>query len=182
MSIVKMGKSLLIVASATLLFACAGSNTDDSKDANTNAEAEAVVAPPAKTEAELAAEAAEAALAANAEARQAAGSTVYFELDDDVVSSAGRSVLEAHAWFLSQPANSGTVVSVDGHCDERGTPAYNLALGERRAKAVAQILMSYGVSDSQIKTVSHGEEMPADPGHDESAWSQNRRAVLDYAE
>ena len=170
-----MGKSLVILASATLLFACAGTDTTNNQPVEPVEEAPAVVAPPEKTELELATE-------ANAAARAAAGSTVYFALDDDVVTSEGRAVLEAHAWFLSQPANSSTVVSVDGHCDERGTPAYNLALGERRAKAVAQILMSYGVASSQIKTVSHGEEMPANPGHDEAAWSENRRAVLDYAE
>jgi len=172
-----MGKSLIVVASAMILFACAGTDTSDTQkvedtiveDTNT------VVQPPEKSVEELAEE-------ANAAARAAAGSTVYFELDEDIVSSKGRSVLEAHAWFLSQAKNSGIVVTVDGHCDERGTPAYNLALGERRAKAVAQILMSYGVSSSQITTVSHGEEMPADPGHDESAWAQNRRAALDYAE
>ncbi len=177
MSIVKIGKSLVIVASATLLFACAGTDTSDQEDANANQVEEVVTAPlpPEKTPEELARE-------ANDAARADAGSTVYFELDEDVVSSRGRAVLEAHAWFLSQTENAGTVVAVDGHCDERGTPAYNLALGERRAKAVAQILMSYGVSSSQIKTVSHGEEQPADPGHDETAWAQNRRAVLDYAE
>lgn len=176
MSILKMGKSLVIVASATLLFACAGTDTSTTEDVDTTSQTSAVAPPPpSKTPAELRAE-------ANASAREAAGTTVYFELDQDVVSSAGRSVLEAHAWFLSQAKNSGIVVAVDGHCDERGTPAYNLALGERRAKAVAQILMSYGVSSSQIKTVSHGEEMPAAIGHDEAAWSQNRRAVLDYAE
>jgi len=180
MSIEKMGKSLLIVASAMFLFACAGSKTDTSEAVDTDAANEVVEAAP--TAEELADQAAEKARAANAAAREAAGSTVYFELDDDVVSSAGRAVLEAHAWFLSQPANSATVVAVDGHCDERGTPEYNLALGERRANAVAQILMSYGVSSSQINTVSHGEEQPADAGHDESAWSQNRRAALDYAE
>jgi peptidoglycan-associated lipoprotein len=175
MSILKMGKGLVMVASATLLFACAGSDTSTTEDVAVVDNTPAVVAPPVKSEAELRSE-------ANAAARQSAGTTVYFELDQDVVNSAGRSVLEAHAWFLSQAENSGVVVAVDGHCDERGTPAYNLALGERRAKAVAQVLMSYGVSSSQIKTVSHGEEMPAATGHDESAWSQNRRAVLDYAE
>ena len=177
MSIVKMGKSLIIVASATLLFACAGSDTDGADEAVVTeavAETKTVEAPPEKTADEI-------ALEQNKAARDAAN-TVYFDLDEDVVSSAGRAVLEAHAWFLARAENSGTIVSVDGHCDERGTPAYNLALGERRAKAVAQILMSYGVSSSQVKTVSHGEEMPAVEGHDESAWSQNRRAVLDYAE
>ncbi len=176
MSIVKMGKSLVIVASATLLFACAGTDTGDTQEVDqVDQVVEQVVQPPEKTVEELAKE-------ANDAARAAAGSTVYFELDEDIVSSKGRAVLEAHAWFLSQTENAGTVVAVDGHCDERGTPAYNLALGERRAKAVAQILMSYGVSSSQIKTVSHGEEQPADSGHDEAAWAQNRRAVLDYAE
>jgi len=171
-----MGKSLVILASATLLFACAGTDTTtEETPPPVETTAPVVEAPPVKTEAEL-------ALEANAAARAAAGSTVYFELDEDVVSSEGRAVLEAHAWFLSQSANSNTVVSVDGHCDERGTPEYNLALGERRAKAVAQILMSYGVASSQIKTVSHGEEMPANPSHDESAWAENRRAVLDYTE
>jgi peptidoglycan-associated lipoprotein len=175
MSIIKFGKSVVIVASATLLFACAGTKTEEETPAvETTPEVTAPITP-VKTDAEIAAE-------ANAAARQAAGTTVYFELDEDVVSSQGRAVLEAHAWFLSQAENSGIVVTVDGHCDERGTPAYNLALGERRAKAVSQILMSYGVSSSQIKTVSHGEEMPAAMGHDEAAWKQNRRAVLDYAE
>jgi len=175
MSIVKMGKSLVIVASATLLFACAGSDTSDKEEVVEAVVEEKVDLPPAKTPEQLAKE-------ANDAARADAGSTVYFELDESVVSSEGRAVLEAHAWFLSQSENAGTVVSVEGHCDERGTPAYNLALGERRAKAVAQILMSYGVSSSQIKTVSYGEEKPADPGHDEAAWAQNRRAALDYAE
>lgn len=175
MSIVKLGKSLIIVASATFLFACAGSDTSDSKEVEAVEEAPVVVEAPQEDPREV-------ELRMNKEAREAAGSTVYFELDEDIVSSRGKAVLEAHAWFLSQPENSGTIVAVDGHCDERGTPAYNLALGERRAKAVAQILMSYGVSSSQVKTVSHGEEQPAVEGHDESAWSQNRRAVLDYAE
>jgi len=170
-----MGKSLIIVASAVFLFACAGSDTSEEQNVPVVNDEPTVVEPPTETDAER-------IKRMNDEARAAAGSTVYFELDEDVVSSQGRSVLEAHAWYLSQAENSGTIVTVDGHCDERGTPAYNLALGERRAKAVAQILMSYGVSSSQITTVSHGEEMPADFGHDESAWSQNRRAALDYAE
>ncbi len=177
MSIVKMGKSFIIVASATLLFACAGSETEETGDANATDATETQIVEPVveqKTADEI-------ALEQNKAVRDEAN-IVYFELDEDVVNSAGRATLEAHAWFLARAENSGIVVSVDGHCDERGTPAYNLALGERRAKAVAQILMSYGVSSSQVKTVSHGEEMPAAEGHDESAWSQNRRAVLDYAE
>ena len=175
MSIIKIGKSLLVVASTTLLFACAGSNTEQVQDNTPVEETTPVVQEPEESEADR-------AIRMNKVAREAAGTTVYFELDESIVSAKGRQVLEAHAWFLSQPANSGIVVTVDGHCDERGTPAYNLALGERRAQAVAQILMSYGVSSSQIKTVSYGEENPANPGHDESAWAENRRAVLNYTE
>jgi len=174
MSIEKMGKLLTILAAATFLFACASKSKVEEKAV------EQVETPPAVVEQVETAE--EAALRMNKEARAAAGTVVYFDLDDDVVSEQGKKVLEAHAWFLSQAANSSTVVTVAGHCDERGTPAYNLALGERRAKSVAQVLMSYGVSASQIKTVSYGEEQPAADGHDESAWSQNRRAALDYAE
>ena len=173
MSINKLGKGLVVLASATFLFACASS--DDTQVQETPAVVEdqtpTVVTPPPKSAEELAME-------ANNAAREAR--KVYFELDDDSVQPAGRALLEAHAWFLSKAENSGLVVEVQGHCDERGTPAYNLALGERRAKAVAQILMLNGVQASQIKTVSHGEEMADADGHDESAWSQNRRGVLVY--
>ena len=69
---------------------------------------------------------------------------------------------------------------IEGHCDERGTREYNLALGERRANAVTSFLISAGVRRSQIETVSYGEERPDDPGHDEAAWGKNRRAVVIY--
>jgi len=170
MSIVKLGKGLVILASATFLFACA--STDDSTVVDTAPVVDTtpvVDTPPPKTAEQLAEE-------ANTAARQAR--TVYFALDDDTVTSDARALLEAHAWFLTK--NSGTVIVVEGHCDERGTPAYNLALGERRAKAIAQVLMLNGVSASQIKTVSKGEELPAAMGHDESSWSKNRRGELSY--
>ena len=170
MSIVKLGKGLVILASATLLFACASSEKEAVVETPPPViETPIVDTPPAKTAERLAEE-------ANTAMRQAR--TVYFALDDDTVTSDARGLLEAHAWYLTKNAN--TVITVDGHCDERGTPAYNLALGERRAKAIAQVLMLNGVSASQIKTVSHGEEMPAAMGHDESSWSKNRRGELSY--
>lgn len=173
MSITKLGKGLVVLASATFLFACASGGDNTAETTPPPVEETPVVEeqPVGPTPEELAEQ-------ANQETRQAR--TVYFELDDDTVSFQGRTLLEAHAWFLSKPENSGVVVTVGGHCDERGTPAYNLALGERRAKAVAQVLMLNGVQASQIKTVSYGEEQPAAEGHDESAWSQNRRGVLEY--
>jgi peptidoglycan-associated lipoprotein len=65
---------------------------------------------------------------------------------------------------------------VEGHCDERGTAEYNLALGDRRAAAAVAYLRSLGITADRLKTVSYGKEFPFDPGHDEAAWSQNRRA------
>lgn len=169
MSIIKLGKGLVIAASATFLFACASKQTDTTATAPVTDNTQTQV-----VEQQESAEAA--AIRINNETRQAR--TVYFDLDDDTVRAEGRALLEAHAWYLAK--NSSTVITVDGHCDERGTPAYNLALGERRAKAIAQILMLNGVSSSQIKTISHGEELPAAQGHDESAWSKNRRGELSY--
>ena len=86
--------------------------------------------------------------------------------------------LELHAKILKR--NSDRSLVIEGHCDERGTREYNLALGEQRANAVSSFLRSSGVSSRQLETVSYGEEQPSDPGHNESAWSKNRRAVLSY--
>jgi peptidoglycan-associated lipoprotein len=72
--------------------------------------------------------------------------------------------------------NSSWVITIEGHCDERGTAEYNLALGERRAGAAMAYLVSLGIPASRLKTVSYGKEFPFDPGHDDSAWAKNRRA------
>ena len=169
MSITKLGKVLVVLASASFLFACASKQETVVEDTPPVVEDTNNVVDQVEDPAVVAAR-------ENAEVRKAR--TVYFDLDDDTVKPAGRAILEAHAWFLSK--NPNVVITIEGHCDERGTPAYNLALGERRAKAVAQILMLNGVSSSQIQTKSYGEEMPANAGHDESAWSQNRRGELKY--
>ena len=116
------------------------------------------------------------AYAASLEAR-INSKTVYFEFDSSNIRSEDYPVLDAHA---SRLAKSGTNVTIQGHCDERGTREYNLALGERRANTVRRYLMSRGVASSQMDTLSYGEERPASSGHNESAWSQNRRAYLDY--
>ena len=99
---------------------------------------------------------------------------VFFALDSSDIDSAGRAVLDADATLLRQ--NSSWVVTVEGHCDERGTAEYNLALGDRRAAAAVTYLKSLGIPADRLKTVSYGKEFPFDPGHDEAAWSQNRRA------
>lgn len=102
----------------------------------------------------------------------------YFEFDKSDINPADTAVLEIHAQLLNR--NTGKSVVIEGHCDERGTREYNLALGERRANAIKSFLTAAGVSASQIESVSYGEERPENPGHDESAWSKNRRAIVTY--
>ena len=104
--------------------------------------------------------------------------TVYFDFDKSEIKADAREVIEAHARYLS--ANPSVRIVVEGHCDERGTREYNLSLGERRGKAVQQVISLLGVSSSQVEVVSYGEERPAAMGHDESAWAMNRRVEFLY--
>lgn len=104
--------------------------------------------------------------------------TVYFDFDRSTISSEYYSVLDKHAAFLV--SNPGKSVVVEGHCDSRGTPEYNIALGELRAKSVQTYLQNAGVSSSQISVVSYGEEKPIVSGSTEAAFAKNRRGVLVY--
>ena len=103
---------------------------------------------------------------------------VFFDYDSNVVKDEFTPVLEAHASYLTSHPNAKVVL--EGHTDERGTREYNLALGERRAKAVAQYLSLLGASAAQIESVSFGEERPSVEGFDESAWGKNRRVEIVY--
>tara|TARA_A100001037_G_scaffold127984_1_gene115917 strand:+ start:1379 stop:1879 length:501 start_codon:yes stop_codon:yes gene_type:complete len=106
------------------------------------------------------------------------GRTLYFDYDSADIKASDLRALELHARVLRN--NRDRQVLIEGHCDERGTREYNLALGEGRANSVQTFLTSAGVFASQIETVSYGEERPEDPGHNEDAWSRNRRALLIY--
>jgi peptidoglycan-associated lipoprotein len=99
---------------------------------------------------------------------------VFFAYDSDQVDDAGRRVLGTNAELLKK--YSSWVVSIEGHSDERGTAEYNLALGERRALSAKTYLLSLGITADRLRTVSYGKEFPFDPGHDEAAFSKNRRA------
>jgi peptidoglycan-associated lipoprotein len=99
---------------------------------------------------------------------------VFFDYDSADVNDTGRTALQANAAVLKKYPT--WVVTVEGHCDERGTKEYNLALGERRAVAARTYLISLGIDANRIRTVSYGSEFPFDPGHDEPAWHKNRRA------
>ena len=104
-----------------------------------------------------------------------AGRTVYFGFDQSTLSSEAQSVLDHN---IAKLKNGTQPIRVEGHADERGTREYNLALGERRANAVAQYLVANGIAKSRLETISYGKERPADAGHDESAWAKNRRVEL----
>ncbi len=112
---------------------------------------------------------------ANAE-RALTNNIVYFDYDSSAISAEYSSVIDAFAKYLS--ANPVAKVRIEGHTDERGSREYNVALGERRAIAVKDALTAQGVAAAQVSVVSYGEERPAAEGHDESAWSQNRRAQI----
>jgi len=103
---------------------------------------------------------------------------IYFEFDSAVIRNQDRATIQAHAEYLGK--NGGAAVVLEGHTDERGSREYNIALGERRAKAVRQLLLFQGAVASQLQTVSYGEESPAALGHDEDAWQQNRRVEITY--
>jgi peptidoglycan-associated lipoprotein len=99
---------------------------------------------------------------------------VYFELDSSDLTAANQKTLDEDAALLKRYTS--WTVTVEGHCDERGTAEYNLALGERRAIAARAYLISLGIAADRLRTVSYGKEFPFDPGHDESAFAKNRRA------
>jgi peptidoglycan-associated lipoprotein len=99
---------------------------------------------------------------------------IYFAYDSDQLDDAAKKVLAANADVLR--TYSTWVITVEGHCDERGTAEYNLALGDRRAHAARTYLVSLGIGADRMRMVSYGKEFPFDPGHTESSWSKNRRA------
>jgi peptidoglycan-associated lipoprotein len=102
-----------------------------------------------------------------------AANTVHFAYDSAAVKKSEKANLQAVASALS--ADMTTKLLIEGHCDERGTEEYNRSLGERRALALREALAKLGVDPSRVRTISYGKDRPADPGHDESAWSKNRR-------
>jgi len=163
---------LLALTAALTLAACTTTKPEEeqvdtsAQDAAAQAEADALARQRAAEEAERQ------RIAALLE-----NSIIYFDFDDDSIRSEYVELLEAHAKYIQ---NSGKSIILEGHADERGTPEYNLALGERRAKSVAQLMRTYGVADSKIEVISFGEEAPANPAHNEAAWQENRRVEIKY--
>jgi peptidoglycan-associated lipoprotein len=98
---------------------------------------------------------------------------VFFDYDSSEISAEGQQVLQANAEVLKKQKS--WVVTIEGHCDERGTAEYNLALGERRAVSARTYLVSLGIPAERVRIVSYGKEFPFDPAHNEAAWAKNRR-------
>lgn len=118
-------------------------------------------------------------LRAEAAAREAAGTafvdeSIYFLFDSAILSDQARHILNSKADYLR--TYPGVNVTVEGYCDERGTDAYNIALGDRRAQSVKTFLVNLGIGTDRLKIVSYGEEKPMAMGHDEASWAKNRRA------
>ena len=104
--------------------------------------------------------------------------SVFFDYDSNTVKDEFRAMVQAHSKYLAD--NRSARAKLEGNTDERGSREYNLALGQRRAEAVKKIMAVLGVPEGRLETVSFGEEKPKDNGHDESAWSKNRRADIVY--
>jgi peptidoglycan-associated lipoprotein len=99
---------------------------------------------------------------------------IFFDFDRSGITPEGEAQLKKNAEWMA--ANKDKSIIIEGHCDERGTSEYNMALGERRAQSAMQGMMSFGADQARMSTVSYGEEKPFDSGHDEAAWAKNRRA------
>lgn len=162
-----MKKIFLSIILVNLLAACASETPKEAVDEPTSAATE--------TEATAPVEPAQASVAAD-EAAMPEERSVYFPFDVDAVQAADRATVQAHGDYLRK--NAGVKVRVEGNADERGSSEYNLALGQRRANNVKKLLILSGAQASQIETMSYGEEKPRCAEHNESCWSQNRRADI----
>lgn len=105
--------------------------------------------------------------------------SIYFEFDSFTVSEQYKQMVDAHARYLA--ANRNARATLQGHADERGSREYNIALGQKRSDAVKRMMALLGVQEAQVETVSFGEERPKGQGHDEAAWTENRRVDIQYA-
>ncbi|WGE34283.1 peptidoglycan-associated lipoprotein Pal [Actinobacillus genomosp. 1] len=152
----KLAKVLMIAAPAFVLAACSSSSDNANANANANGAAGQFGG-------------------MTAQDLQTRYNTVYFGFDSYAVEGEYQQLLDAHAAYLTSANGK---VTVAGHADERGTPEYNIALGQRRADAVKNYLATKGAN--QVSTVSYGEEKPAVLGHTEADYAKNRRAVLEY--
>lgn len=182
MNLSMISKSLLIALPMLALGACSSTNESAADSTETTKQAaEAAAATTAETVQTGAIDAIELTVEEQLVKEYTAAileTTINFEFDKSAIAPRFTKILDAHAKLLvANPAKS---LTIEGHADEKGTPEYNIALGERRANSVATYLENMGVSSSQISVVSYGEEKPVNFGHDAAAQAENRRAELTY--
>ena len=175
-------KIMSVFASLLLVSACATEpeNTGSTEGSGSSAESQTTAAPsspaPQKTTTAVAKKAPSGAPAGSGvDFYINVGDRVFFDFDKSEIKPKSAETLKRQAVWLNK--YKGYTVVVQGHCDERGTREYNLALGERRANAAREFLISQGVDPARIETISYGKEKPAVLGSNEAAWAQNRRAV-----
>lgn len=169
-----MKKLILGLVLANLLVACASEPVVEETQAPAAAVTEPAAPAPAETAAAAPAPAAtEAAAPVAEEAAVPTETSVHFPFDVDAVQAEDRATVQAHGKYLSE--NRSSKIRLEGNADERGSSEYNLALGQRRANNVKKLLILSGAKESQITTVSYGEEKPRATGHDEASWAENRR-------
>ena len=187
MQLTKVMRSLVIALPVVTMMACSSGPSEEELAAERNAEAQRQAQAQAEAERQeqerVRVEAAQRAQRQQEMVQQERQAlineqTVYFDFDRSSVKSEFFPILDKHAAFLVKNPNQRVVI--EGHCDSRGTPEYNIALGERRAKSVETYLLNAGVSSSQISVVSYGEEKPAVAGATEYAFAQNRRGIIRY--
>ena len=160
---------LVLIAAIGLLAACETASQDASNAAGSAASSSS------STSSSSSSDGSSSAAQTPAEELASIGDTVVFDYDSSALSDDAKSILSAQAAFLA--ANPSVTITVEGHCDERGTREYNLALGERRASASRDYLVAQGVNAARIKTISYGKERPSFIGSNPYAYSKNRRAV-----
>jgi len=179
-----MFKLVMSVLLVSLLTACASDKSAPvASNTNNTAAADDAAAKQAAADAAAKQAAADAANATKTNALEDVNSilskrSAFFDFDKSVVKAEDKPMVQAHGEFLKGQADRKVVV--EGNADERGSSEYNLALGNRRADSVKKMLLVSGAKASQVSTVSFGEEKPRDAGHNEAAWSQNRRADIVY--
>ena len=156
--------AMLVLGLMVVVFGCGGKNAVDEDPAQITEPPE-VEAPPVEEEPVVEQEPVEVPLPVLDD--------VFYAFDKYSLTDDSKRKLEGNASELKRASES--TVIIEGHCDERGTKSYNLALGEKRAKAAKDYLVSLGVSGSRITVISYGKERPFDPGHNEAAWAKNRR-------
>lgn len=173
-----IAKSVMLAASIAVLAGCSSTMKDDMMDDTSSSTATSTAASDSSTAGVSSTGFTAEQIQARQDAAFAADTLFFFDYDQSSIKADARAALQSHAAYLA--ANADAMVRLEGHADERGTRAYNVALGERRANAVKRYLIVQGAASAQIETVSYGEERPLSLSQNEEGFARNRRVELIY--